>query len=1172
MDVYSASTELSEDYVDSLGLGDPAKVRPFIEGATGVPSAKQAAKLYENFKNPPYGYGQVPFYWWVGDSLTKERLKWQIDKLEKCEGIMGIQINYCHGYKNGGEMFGLSEPSDPPLFTENWWDLMSWFQGEAEKQKWSISLSDYTLGPGQGFSFDDLIHEYPELRGAMLEEMSMDVKRGSIVFDVPEEVVCAVAIEHHAKEEYVTDLLPHISNGILRWFTALPVKVVVISVKRVEMSIDPMHPDSGRLYAEKFFGQFDRKFPGQAGAGLNFFFSDELNFNVHGNIWNDEFADEFQKRKGYDLKMNLHHLYHVCGPQTPKVRLDYNDVMVRLSEEGFFKPVFDWHQERNMILGCDHGGRGLDVLEFGDYFRTQRWNQGPGCDQPGGQSNLIKNKVASSIAQLYNRPRVWLEGYYSSGWGTSTQDLVRATFSNFAQGQNLLSLHGLYYTTHGGYWEWAPPCNHFRMPYWSHMKTFFSMVQRISFLLSQGAHQSDVAIFYPVEPSVVGDIGKDAVEVAFGVAEAIYSEAIDFIFIDAESLGRAVINNGKLEVSGGSYKTLILPAMKSIRWQTLLKILDFHRKGGQVLALGELPHSSDRIGAHDHQLNVIVNEIFGGMKNVFKEYEELCEELHQSYLPDVTILTKHKQRENFMHRKIDDKDVYFFHNLKHEAELKLRSTGELEAWDCWTGEALPVTVLEQTEEYTRFLAPASKHDGQIFVFKPGRAKVAPTKEKEHIKEVTIEGDWEFELVPTMDNAFGDFHWPPTKKMIGPELRFLWYNEGEDKPKGSWKKVGISYGPQFMRCKELPDITSLEKPKSANRVEFSWRWGIENDPGHQGYHGLKELVHDHNIVIGKNREQGWNKFYIAEEEDTILWTTVNVSEDSLVYVHLGSIEPKSLWINGELVTADTVSLKKGDNPIVLHYDKENTGRTYFVLSKTAPEPPKPDYIVYPKGEKPVFELKDMMTKWAKDKEVIPFNIHPGVEKTFGWFRFKAPPGLKALNMKMVGNAVAIVDGKEYSVSEQGFVEFSEVLLEDTEVYLKVDQEKGCCGGSVFEDPVELICDKGPRPLGDWSKNEGLVCYSGGAWYRKTITVGRSKNVILNLGKVSSTAEIKINGKDAGTYVSAPWRIDISDLVVEGENKIEVLVYNTLSNHYVSIPTNYRGSLESGLIGPVTLELS
>ncbi len=38
-----------------------------------------------------------------------------------------------------------------------------------------------------------------------------------------------------------------------------------------------------------------------------------------------------------------------------------------------------------------------------------------------------------------------------------------------------------------------------------------------------------------------------------------------------------------------------------------------------------------------------------------------------------------------------------------------------------------------------------------------------------------------------------------------------------------------------------------------------------------------------------------------------------------------------------------------------------------------------------------------------------------------------------------------------------------------------------------------------------------------------------------------------------------------------DRIEILVYNTLVNHYLTIPTRYRGSLRSGLIGPVRLEM-
>ena len=90
---------------------------------------------------------------------------------------------------------------------------------------------------------------------------------------------------------------------------------------------------------------------------------------------------------------------------------------VALSEECFFEPVYEWHQRRGMTMGCDHHGRGRDVTAFGDYFRTQRWNQGPGADQPDLGKDVIKAKVAASMAHLYERPADWLEGFHSSGWG-----------------------------------------------------------------------------------------------------------------------------------------------------------------------------------------------------------------------------------------------------------------------------------------------------------------------------------------------------------------------------------------------------------------------------------------------------------------------------------------------------------------------------------------------------------------------------------------------------------------------------------------------------------------------------------------------------------------------------------------------------------------------------------
>lgn len=60
--------------------------------------------------------------------------------------------------------------------------------------------------------------------------------------------------------------------------------------------------------------------------------------------------------------------------------------------------------------------------------------------------------------------------------------------------------------------------------------------------------------------------------------------------------------------------------------------------------------------------------------------------------------------------------------------------------------------------------------------------------------------------------------------------------------------------------------------------------------------------------------------------------------------------------------------------------------------------------------------------------------------------------------------------------------------------------------------------------------------------------------------------------AGLRVAPPWRLAVTGFLKDGENRpIEVLVYNSLANHYQrTIPSGYRGNpLSCGLLGPVQL---
>ena len=75
-------------------LSDPATLIP-PEYAPGFPVADPELDALPGFVAPPPGYGEVPFWWWTGDPLDKERLLWQLDQLHAV-GIPGVQINYAH--------------------------------------------------------------------------------------------------------------------------------------------------------------------------------------------------------------------------------------------------------------------------------------------------------------------------------------------------------------------------------------------------------------------------------------------------------------------------------------------------------------------------------------------------------------------------------------------------------------------------------------------------------------------------------------------------------------------------------------------------------------------------------------------------------------------------------------------------------------------------------------------------------------------------------------------------------------------------------------------------------------------------------------------------------------------------------------------------------------------
>ena len=101
---------------------------------------------------------------------------------------------------------------------------------------------------------------------------------------------------------------------------------------------------------------------------------------------------------------------------------------------------------------------------------------------------------------------------------------------------------------------------------------------------------------------------------------------------------------------------------------------------------------------------------------------------------------------------------------------------------------------------------------------------------------------------------------------------------------------------------------------------------------------------------------------------------------------------------------------------------------------------------------------------------------------------------------------------------------------------------------------------------WSdhKNETIQYFSGTAIYTKAFVINDDllqpdKSVELDLGSVAVIAEVRINGKNVETLWKAPFRINISDFLRNGNNVLEVKVTNLWPNRLIgdeALPLDYE----------------
>jgi hypothetical protein len=122
-----------------------------------------------------------------------------------------------------------------------------------------------------------------------------------------------------------------------------------------------------------------------------------------------------------------------------------------------------------------------------------------------------------------------------------------------------------------------------------------------------------------------------------------------------------------------------------------------------------------------------------------------------------------------------------------------------------------------------------------------------------------------------------------------------------------------------------------------------------------------------------------------------------------------------------------------------------------------------------------------------------------------------------------------------------------------------------------------------PLFDWKDNDKTKFNSGEGIYTASFAFDKiqvGKTYFIDLGKVFYVAGLKINGVDAGKRLFAPYSFDITKLLKQGQNSIEIIVTTSRRNTFAGEAEKknpqykqFKGKekllVPSGLLGPVVI---
>ena len=404
---------------------------------------------------------------------------------------------------------------------------------------------------------------------------------------------------------------------------------------------------------------YARRLGGDVGTTVRVAFTDEPDMarDRPGSslAWTADFADEFRRRKGYDVVPSVSSLV-ADAMQTnaalSQIRIDLMDVRADLFAERCLAPLRDWCHAHGMMSGghLNHDDTPELALRHGhgSLLRSLRTMDVPGIDviwrqvfpSSGGEPakvNPFPRYAASAMHQ--NGGRFALsESFAIFGDSASPSQMKWIVYYQMVRGINLF-VFGFLAQSNAKHWmTLLEPHSGPVTPYWDFEQQFFKYVERSSRFLSCGRPGADVVVLFNTRAFWAGKCdAADAAAAHYAVAGELDAMNVDYDFVEDRDIANAeVLSGGRLKVGAMEYRAVVLPGEKWMLAEARDKIARLEATGGIVargLDLAKIPRTLDVVGDGARAIRVM-KRVDGARRTWFLMNEDMEERTVELSFPE----------------------------------------------------------------------------------------------------------------------------------------------------------------------------------------------------------------------------------------------------------------------------------------------------------------------------------------------------------------------------------------------------------------------------------------------------------------------------------------------------------------------------------------------------------